>query len=241
MSGTAASGVVEEAKAAPGQRKSLPEANTNASIGSVILQAMLGTWMLERRIGVSSASLLDPAVLDFEREDTESMIELQVLGADDWQLWRDLRLESLRDAPDAFDSSLVEWLGPNDCEPLWRQGLEQPGSRHLVANADGRSVGMAKGLLKVPQVADLIALWVAPEFRRSGIGELLIDGVLSWARETSAKIVSLVVVEGNEAALALFSRCGFADTGMSYAGRRRMYQHVDRQRQPDAEETDSLE
>lgn len=53
---------------------------------------------------------------------------------------------------------------------------------------------MDAGLLMVPDLAYLKALWASPEFRRRGIGELPIADVLSWARETSAEIVRLVVV-----------------------------------------------
>lgn len=164
------------------------------------------------------------------------MFELNVLSADDWQLWRALRLRSLEDAPDAFGSSLAEWQGPQDIEESWRSRLEQPGSRYIVASDDSNSVGMAAGLLKDPQVADLIALWVDPNFRRQGIGELLVGEVQSWAREAGAKIVRLIVFDTNQAASPLFQRCGFTYSGASFAGKREMVMRVDIQEQSDAEE-----
>lgn len=47
-------------------------------------------------------------------------VELQRLGADEWPLWPAVRLDALREAPDAFDSSLSDWQGDGDVEERWR-------------------------------------------------------------------------------------------------------------------------
>ncbi len=37
------------------------------------------------------------------------VINDRMVGVEDWQLWRDLRLEALQEAPYAFGSTLAEW------------------------------------------------------------------------------------------------------------------------------------
>lgn len=161
------------------------------------------------------------------------MIELQTLSADDWQIWRELRLRSLEQDEAVFDSRLTDWL-ENDTEELWRAHLGQEDSRYLAAYVDGDQAGMAAGVLRSAQVADLIALWVAPDFRGTGIGEHLVGSVLAWAGDTSAVILRLVVVDTNEDAMRLFERCGFAFDGGAIAGKRIMSMKVSGKQEPDS-------
>ena len=59
---------------------------------------------------------------------------------------------------------------------------------------------------------------VRAEFRRQGIAAQLLGAVLGWARGRGAGMALLEVREGNQAAQALYSRCGFR-----LVGRRRNY------------------
>ncbi|MEK6334907.1 MAG: ribosomal protein S18-alanine N-acetyltransferase [Acidobacteriota bacterium] len=54
---------------------------------------------------------------------------------------------------------------------------------------------------------------VRTEFRRQGIGVKLLRSALDWAAGRGAGIALLEVREGNQAAQALYSRCGFQVVG----------------------------
>ena len=54
---------------------------------------------------------------------------------------------------------------------------------------------------------------VRPEFRRQGIAAKLLRSGLDWARGRGAGLALLEVREGNQAAQALYSRCGFRIVG----------------------------
>ncbi|WP_433515713.1 GNAT family N-acetyltransferase [Nonomuraea sp. CA-143628] len=141
------------------------------------------------------------------------MIELQELSADDWALWRELRLVALEEAPNAFGVPLSEWQGDGDREERWRDRLSIPGSRDLIALLDGKPAGMASGIPDERDgVTELISMWVAPEARGRGVGDHLIRAVAAWAVEVGAEVLELSVDPGNEKAIALYRRHGFEDT-----------------------------
>ena len=61
--------------------------------------------------------------------------------------------------------------------------------------------------------AELLTLAVAPEARRRGLGRKLVARFLYQARLRGAEQAFLEVAAGNEAARALYARCGFAESG----------------------------
>lgn len=140
------------------------------------------------------------------------MIEVRVLTADDWHLWRDLRLAALTGAPAAFGSRLADWQGAG--EDRWRQRLSLDGSHNLVAFLDGEAVGMASGAAADHAgVVELVSMWVAPVARGGGVADALVAAVERWAHTSGARELRLTVMEGNDRAAALYRRHGFVDSG----------------------------
>lgn len=62
-------------------------------------------------------------------------------------------------------------------------------------------------------MAELISMWVAPEARGCGVGDVLVHEVERWARCADTRVLCLNVADGNAPALALYQRNGFACTG----------------------------
>ena len=83
------------------------------------------------QVGSPAARLLDHG------ERLRAVIELRTLTADDWPVWRELRLAALAEAPDAFGSRLADWQGEGDREERWRARLNLAGSYNIVAVLDG--------------------------------------------------------------------------------------------------------
>ncbi|MEE1788563.1 GNAT family N-acetyltransferase [Streptomyces sp. SP17BM10] len=142
------------------------------------------------------------------------MLELRILSSDDWPVFRELRLAALAEAPYAFGSTLADWQGPGDHEDRWRSRLEIPGALDLVAVLDGRPVAMASGVPadEDPTAVELISMWVGPEARGQGVGDLLITEIATWAAAQGRTTLKLAVMPHNDAAIALYRRHAFADT-----------------------------
>ena len=143
---------------------------------------------------------------------------LRRFAAHEWAAYRDLRLRALADSPDAFGSTFAREAVRSDDE--WRERLATGAGSHrdlpLVAVVDDALAGLAWGRLdeRQPDIAHLFQVWVAPEFRGRGIGRLLVDAVIAWARSVGARELRLGVTRGDTAAVRLYRRAGFVDDGI---------------------------
>ena len=113
----------------------------------------------------------------------------------------------------AFDERFGEAWTRSQCAGI----LPMPGVRLILArDGDGRTAGFCMDRT-IGGESELLLLAVAPEFRRRGIGRMLLDNFLDHARESGASRVHLEVREGNPAVI-MYRKAGFG-----FAGRRRKY------------------
>jgi dihydropteroate synthase len=143
-------------------------------------------------------------------------VVIREVRPDEWREWREIRLRSLADSPDAFGATFAD--SSTKDEPFWRSFIEyRPNALRLVAERDGAAVGMVVALIGHEDAdhrrANLYAMWVAPEARGSGVGKQLVDTALRWCRSRAALDVRLDVSDTGDAARRLYKRCGFRDTG----------------------------
>ncbi len=134
------------------------------------------------------------------------------LDESDWPLWRCLRLQALEDAPDAFGSTLAQWSGVNDLEERWRDRLRSCGTA-IVCIVDQQPAGMVATTPPIATETELQSMWVAPQFRGSGVGDQLVVAILDWARQHELRQVRLRVRLMNLVAQRLYQRHGFIDAG----------------------------
>lgn len=126
---------------------------------------------------------------------------IERLGPDDWARFRAVRQASLRSDPAAFAASAHRWLAEGDVEQAWRDRLADVAT--FVAVQHGVDVGTA-GLDRDGQ---LLAMWVDPAVRGSGVGRRLVAAVVGSA--PSAARVHLRVMADNGAGVRFYERCGF--------------------------------
>jgi GNAT superfamily N-acetyltransferase len=143
---------------------------------------------------------------DLEGLSPESpMITLYVVGADDWERWRDLRLSALAEAPEAFCSSLSDW--EHQSERAWRDRLTNV-STNLIAVLEGEDAGMVSAEASDNEV-ELIGMWVAPFARGRGVGDELVRAVINWSFPFKTRSVSFDPWWGSDRAATLYLRHGF--------------------------------
>lgn len=138
------------------------------------------------------------------------------IGPDDWEAHRQIRLEMLRDAPEAF------WF-THDEEALfdeadWRDRIEGAWLVHAHA-ADGVVGSAGLGSHWEPEratTATLFGMYVAPRARGRGVGEALVKAVLAEARQRGKDVVVLEATNTHTFAIDLYERCGFVRTGETH-------------------------
>lgn len=138
------------------------------------------------------------------------MIEVRRIGEDDWRRWRAMRLAALATDPAAFGSTLADWSGANDREERWRARLAAS-PLSVLLEVDGATAGMVAAY-RPHGTAEVVSLWVHPDFRGRGVGEAALAAVVDFA---AGGDVLLSVRADNHPAIRLYERCGFVDDGVS--------------------------
>jgi ribosomal protein S18 acetylase RimI-like enzyme len=167
-------------------------------------------------MGTSSRHARPGAPLSFRYPTTrqKSMPVVRQLTPDQWQELRRIRLRALADSPHMFLSSHAQEVDYPDGK--WELEFKRG---DWYAGYAGRKPVCMLGVTKEPEMPPyecyLEYMWVSPQFRRSGVGRSLLEGVLSNLRETGYSTVFLWVLSGNDVAAHLYERMGFAGTGLS--------------------------
>lgn len=149
------------------------------------------------------------------------MTTITPITTDDWRIWRDLRLRALQDSPEAFRSKYSDWVSA--AEDRWRDRLQGNNGLmyNVVAEREGRPVGMASGWVDYTAedkaergvTAEVISLWIAPEARGMGVARAILTHLEDWASGIAAARVALFAMPYNERALRLYDRLGFVRVG----------------------------
>jgi len=130
------------------------------------------------------------------------MSDLRRLGPDDWEEFRDIRLRSLADSPDAFGSTLEREQAFTESD--WRTRLTGP--VYVVDDPTPVAVG---GLFDNEGVGQIWGMWTDPAHRGRGHARRILDAVTPLLPR-----VQLHVNVANPAARTTYERYGFVGTGV---------------------------
>lgn len=136
------------------------------------------------------------------------------MGPEDAALWRDIRLDALARAPDAFEAKLADWRGRplvDFASRLARVATFAAGNRTGPVLATASWQGDECGSVADP--AWLLAVYVRPEARGLGLGRAIVKAALSDAWTGGRTCCALHVRADNPRALALYASIGFVDAG----------------------------
>ena len=136
-------------------------------------------------------------------------VELRVLAAADWDAVADIYWDGIRDGLATFETAIPSWEDWAAAHP--------PGLR-LVAEAGVAIVGWIAAAPVSTRRADRgvveHSVYVAADWRRKGIGRLLLEGLIARTEAAEIWTIQTSVFPENRASLALHLRCGFREVGV---------------------------
>lgn len=145
-------------------------------------------------------------------------IDIVQLPVEAWRDYRQIRLEALHDAPQAFGSIYQEQLvKPDD---YWQSRLEDAAKGEnswlLFARSGDQLIGII-GAFRANSEAEpargpeatIVSVYVTPAARGRGVSSLLMQGILDVLKEHGFHRVQLGVNIEQAAALGLYQRFGF--------------------------------
>ncbi len=113
------------------------------------------------------------------------MIVVEPISPRNSPAFKAIRLEALRESPTAFGSIYADESQLSDAKWIDRvarfDGVKSVG--YLAVDA-GSACGLARGTVddRDSTIAWVESMWVAPQYRRNGVGRLLVGEILAWAR-----------------------------------------------------------
>jgi RimJ/RimL family protein N-acetyltransferase len=169
---------------------------------------------------VSNFNLNQQRTMDTPITTPRGTVTIRSAREEDAPAYRDLRLEALRNHPEAFSSDYAA----NLAQPMtfWadRLRLNSPDSAVMIYFAvhDPQLIGLC-GITrtnspKIQHSATIVSMYVRPDWRGLRIAEGLVTACVDWARTRDVKIVKLAVVTTNTRAIRCYARCGFQVYGI---------------------------
>lgn len=141
------------------------------------------------------------------------MISVRRIRIGEGDLYKQLRLASLRESPAAFAATLESAL--RRTPDSWTEQVENTaqGSDRatFVAFADDAPIGIA-ALYRNGEgsgAGELLQMWVFPDYRSRDVAINLIDTVFQWAGDNGFRTVVAKVATGNARALRFYQKYGF--------------------------------
>lgn len=147
-------------------------------------------------------------------EKREHLITIRRIRKGESDLFKQIRLTALKDAPYAFPSTYDSAIQRS--AESWREQADRSalGSDRatFIAFSDDVPIGIA-ALYRIEDKIDsgeLLQVWISPEYRGTKVTWDLMDTIFNWAGENNFRNVIAGVTKANSRALKFYAKYGFS-------------------------------
>ena len=144
----------------------------------------------------------------------DNLITIRRIQNGEVDLFKQMRLTSLQNAPYAFPSTYDAALRRSD--ESWQEQAERTAlgtdRATFIAFSDDVPIGIA-ALYRLEDKVDsgeLLQVWVGPEYRGIGVARDLMDAIIKWAGENTFRRIIAGVTKVNARALKFYIKYGFS-------------------------------
>lgn len=146
--------------------------------------------------------------------------KIVIIGPDAIPAWRQLRLRGLREHPESFGQTAEAFQAKSDAQLVasMQEHAEFGGFTLAALSKTGELLGtvslMVRGPGKSSHRAELWGMYVIPQCRGQGVGQQLIQELITRAEQISGlEQIHLGVVTSNDSAVALYKKMRFETYG----------------------------
>jgi ribosomal protein S18 acetylase RimI-like enzyme len=141
-----------------------------------------------------------------------NMKTLRRIRIGEGELFKQMRLTSLRESPSAFGSTYESALrrSPESWSEQSDSTAQGSDRATFIAFSSDSPIGIA-ALYRNGETdtGELLQVWVSPEYRGQGIAIDLMDAVFQWAGENNFQTIVATVAKDNTRALRFYQKYGF--------------------------------
>jgi len=146
-------------------------------------------------------------------------MDIRLLESSDAKSYWDLRLEALKNNPEAFSSSYEEAIKREFPVETVLKNLSTEGTFTFGAFNDQELIGVVtlvqEFTSKLHHRANIFAMYVSPKFRRLSVGKALLLTAINHAKSIGAiEKINLEVIATNDRAKNLYIKMGFKTYGL---------------------------
>jgi ribosomal protein S18 acetylase RimI-like enzyme len=142
------------------------------------------------------------------------LITVRRIQAGEIDLYKQIRLASLLDAPYAFETSYDSAVQRR--HETWQEraesGAQGTDGATFFAFSGELPIGMAALFRSKNQteLGELMQVWVRPDYRGTNVAWELMDAIFNWAEENNFRRIIAGVTKVNSRALKFYTKYGFS-------------------------------
>ncbi len=143
------------------------------------------------------------------REQISKGIQIRRITPDDWQVYKNIRLEMLDSDPDAFPKQAFNDM--RDHQGKWVERIKN--GIVIIAFDAEKPIGMVRGIPALDsRQATIKNMYVNKDYRGQKIGESLLENVLGNLENLGILKVLLEVEDTQESAIKMYQKHGFTES-----------------------------